>query len=43
MLALLFFGVLGERVCAQAPEKFATIEKKRSGAEGARAAEAGCD
>jgi 3-oxoadipate enol-lactonase len=27
MLALLFFGVLGERVCAQAPEKFATIEK----------------
>ena len=27
MLAPLFFGVLGERVCAQAPEKFATIEK----------------
>ena len=27
MLALLLFGVLGERVCAQAPEKFATIEK----------------
>ncbi|HXT76366.1 MAG TPA: alpha/beta fold hydrolase [Candidatus Eisenbacteria bacterium] len=27
MLALLLFGVLGEPVCAQAPEKFATIEK----------------
>lgn len=27
MPALLLFGVLGERACAQAPEKFATIEK----------------
>ena len=27
MMALLLFGVLEERVCAQAPEKFATIEK----------------